>query len=167
MESAGAFLFRRRWCGPSLDIRFLPEADMCSARGYVRKASDASCTATAFSLAAVSVKRIVRTYRYIKTGWCSARRVTHLWMATAGNRHAADDRASNLWLCGGCSLRMTLVLRGLGAGRHQRKCEHNSRNNRYARFHRDPPAPYKKGRCPKRPFFCHWQKWCSYRRSCT
>jgi hypothetical protein len=152
MEHAGAFLSRPRSCGPPLDIRFKPQQTSAANQTTSAKRQNASCTATASALAAVSVKRIIRTYRYIKTGWCSARRVTHLWMAAARNRYAADDRAGNLWLCGSCSLRMTLVLRGLGAGRHQRKREHNSRNNGYDRFHRDPPA-WKKGRCPERPFF--------------
>jgi hypothetical protein len=95
-------------------------------------------TATAFRLAVVSVKRVVRTYRHIKTSWCSARRVAHLGMAAARNRHAADDGASNLWLCSSGSLRVTLVVRRRRAGRHQRKCKHNGRNNGYDCFHRDP-----------------------------
>src|SRR3974390_2590713 len=93
-------------------------------------------TATAFRLAVVSVKRVVRTYHHIKTGWCSTRRVAHLGMAAALNRNAADDGASNLWLCSGGSLRVTLVRRR--AGGHQRKYKHNGRNNGDDCFHRDP-----------------------------
>jgi len=71
-------------------------------------------TATAFRLAAVSVKRVVRTHRHIKTGWYSVWRVAHLWMAAAWNGHAADDGASNLWLCSSGSLCVTfVVVRGL------------------------------------------------------
>ena len=95
-------------------------------------------TATAFRLAVVSVKRVVRTYRHIKTGWCSARRVAHLGVAAARNRHAADDGASNLWLCSTGSLRVTLLVRGRRAGRHQRKRKHNGRTNGYDCFQRDP-----------------------------
>ena len=92
----------------------------------------------AFGLAVVSVKRVVRTYRHIKTGWCSARRVAHLGMAAAWNRHAADDGASNLWLCSSGSLRVTLVMHRRRAGRYQRKCKHSGRNNGSDCFHRDP-----------------------------
>ncbi len=53
---------------------------------------------TAFQLAPVSVKRVPRTCRHIKTSWCSAHRVAHLGMAAAWNRMAADDSASNLLL---------------------------------------------------------------------
>ena len=59
-------------------------------------------------------------------------------MATALNRDAADDGASNLWLCSGGSLRVTLVVHRRRAGQRQRKCEHNGRNNVYNCFHRDP-----------------------------
>ena len=92
----------------------------------------------AIRLAVVSVKRVVWTYRNIKTGWCSARRVAHLGMAAAWNRDAADDGASNLWLRSSGSLRVTLVVHRRGAGRYQRKCKHSGRNNGYDCFHRDP-----------------------------
>src|SRR4029453_4128096 len=67
-------------------------------------------TATAVRLAAVSVKRVVRTHRHIKTGWYSVWRVAHLWLAAAWNGHAADDGASNLWLCSSGSLCVTFVV---------------------------------------------------------
>src|SRR5262245_44749495 len=86
----------------------------------------------------VSVKRVVRTYRHIKTSWCSSRRIAHLGMTAAWNRYAADDSASNLWLCSSGSLRVTLVVPRRRAGGHQRKCKHNGRNNGYDCFHRDP-----------------------------
>src|SRR5262249_3357166 len=94
-------------------------------------------TATAFRLAAVSVKRVVRTYRHIKTGWYSADAVAHLGMAAAWNGHAADDGASILWLCSSGSLRVTAVVPRRRAGRHQ-QCKHNGRNNGCDCFHRDP-----------------------------
>src|SRR5262249_6607669 len=58
-------------------------------------------------------------------------------MAAARNGHAADDGASNLWLCSSGSLRVTFVVRRRRAGRHQRECKHNGRNNGYDCFHRD------------------------------
>src|SRR5262249_36653410 len=94
-------------------------------------------TATAFRLAAVSVKRVVRTYRHIKTGWYSARRVAHLGMAAAWNGHAADDGASNLWRCSSGGLRVTAVVaRGRG-GPHQHGKD-KRRNKRGGCF---PPGP--------------------------
>ena len=114
-----------------------------------QKQMSASCqqrtwTATAFRLAVVSVKRVVRTYRHIKTGWRSARRVAHLGMAAAWNGYAADDGASNLWLCSSGSLRVTLVVHRRRAGRYQRKCKHSGRNNGYDCFHRDPLTTHEK-----------------------
>ena len=61
-------------------------------------------------------------------------------MAAAWNRYAADDGASNLWLCSSGSLRVTLVVPRRRAGRRHRKCKRNSRNNGYDCFHRDPPS---------------------------
>jgi len=55
-------------------------------------------------------------------------------MTAAWNRYAADDGASNLWLCSSLTL---LVLRRR-AGRYRRECKHNGRNNGYDCFHRDP-----------------------------
>src|SRR4029453_8285427 len=94
-------------------------------------------TATAFRLAAVSVTRVVRTHRHIKTGWYSVWRVPHLWMAAAWNGHAAADGASNLWLCSSGSLCVTFVVPRHRAGRHQREYKHNDRNNGYDCIHRD------------------------------
>jgi hypothetical protein len=59
-------------------------------------------------------------------------------MAAAWNWYAADDGASNLWLCSSGSLRVTLLVLGRRAGRYQRECKHNGRNNKYDYFHRDP-----------------------------
>ena len=56
-------------------------------------------------------------------------------MAAAWNRYAAYDGASNLWLCSSGSLRVTLVVPRRRAGRRQRKCKHNGRNNGYDCFH--------------------------------
>jgi len=109
-------------------------------------------------LAAVSVKCIVRTYRHIKTGWCSTWRVAHLGMAAARNRHAANDGASNLRLCGSGSLRVMLAVRRFRAGRHQRKCKHNGRNKGYDCFHRYPPST-SASQCRQRcclPFIRKW-----------
>jgi hypothetical protein len=106
--------------------------------GMSARCQQRTWTATRFGLAVVSVKRVVRTYRHIKTGWCSTRRVAHLGMAAAGNRHAADDGASNLWLCSSGSLRVTLLVLRSRAGRYQRECKHNGRNTGYDCFHRDP-----------------------------
>ena len=86
-------------------------------------------------VAAVSVKRVVRAGCHIKPSWSSARRVTHLAMAAAWNRHAAHDGASNLWLCSSGSLRVALMVFRRRAGRHQRNCNHNGRNNGYDYFH--------------------------------
>src|SRR5262245_37118196 len=93
---------------------------------------------TAFRLAAESVKRVVRTDLHIKTGWCSAWRVAHLWMTATSNGYAADDGASNLWLCSSGSFRVTVVSARRRAGRHQRECKHNGRDNGYDCFHGDP-----------------------------
>jgi hypothetical protein len=60
-------------------------------------------------------------------------------MAAAWNRYAADDGASNLWLRSSGSLRVTLVVPRRRAGRHQRKCKHNGRNNGYDCFHASAP----------------------------
>jgi hypothetical protein len=128
----------RKLCGATRNVRYGSQPDMCGALGYVGSGPEADRTAIAFRLAAVSVKRVVRTYRHIKTGWCSVHRVAHLGMATARNRHAADDGASNLWLCRSGSLRLTLVVRRRRAGWRQRKCKYNGRNNGYDCFHRDP-----------------------------
>src|SRR5262245_17829583 len=118
-------------------VRFTPESDIkCDtwkALGQKR-----TWTAAAFRLAAESVKRVVRTHLHIKTGWCSAWRVAHLWMAAASNGYAADDGASNLWLCSSGSLRVTFVVPRRRAGRHQRECKHNGRDNGYDCFHGDP-----------------------------
>jgi len=91
--------------------------------------------ATAFRLASVSVKRVAWTCRHIKTGWCSPRRVAHLGMAAAWNGDAADDGASNLWLCSSGSLRVTFVLLRRRASGDQRECKHNGCNNGYDCFH--------------------------------
>src|SRR5215468_5938715 len=48
-------------------------------------------------------------------------------MAAAWNGHAADDGASNLWLCSSSTLRVTFVVRSCRAGRHQLECKHNGR----------------------------------------
>jgi hypothetical protein len=141
-----------------------------SALGYwqtcaVRHPLSAKCqkrtwTAIAFRSAVVSVKRVVRTYRHIKTGWCSARRVAHLRMAAARNRHAADDGASNLWLCSSGGLRVTLVVGRRCAGRHQRKCKHNGRNNGSDCFHRNPLSISAR-RCRQRHCLPFVGKWCA------
>jgi hypothetical protein len=60
-------------------------------------------------------------------------------MAATWNRYAADDGASNLWLCSSGSLRVTLVVPRRRAGRHRRKCKHNGRNNGYDCFHASAP----------------------------
>ena len=80
-------------------------------------------------------KGVVRTYRHIKTSWRSSRRVAHLGMAAAWNPNTADDGASNLWLCSSGGLRVTLLVLRLRAGRYQRKCKHDGRNNGYDCFH--------------------------------
>ena len=117
-----------------------------SAKGQKR-----TWTATAFRLAVVSVKRVIRAYRHIKTGWCSARRVAHFGMAAARNRDATDDGASNLRLCRSSSLRVTLMVRRRRAGGHRRKCKHSGRSNGYDCFHRGPPSisarQYRHRRC--------------------
>src|SRR5262249_41014157 len=87
----------------------------------------------------VSVKRVVRTYRHIKTSWCSSRRVAHLGMAAAWNRHAADDGASNLWLCSSGSLHVTLLVARRRAGRHQLKSKASGHTNGYDGFHSSAP----------------------------
>ena len=111
-----------------------------------------SRTAAAFRLAVVSVKRVVWTYRHIKTGWRSSRRVAHLRMAAARNRHAADNGASNLRLCSsGGNLRVTLVVRRRGTGRHRRKCKHNGRNNGYDCLHGDLLTTHERLRSAFRP----------------
>ena len=56
-------------------------------------------------------------------------------MAAAWNRNTADDGASNLWLCSSGGLRVTLLVLRLRAGRYQRKCKHDGRNNGYDCFH--------------------------------
>jgi hypothetical protein len=56
-------------------------------------------------------------------------------MAAAWNRNAADDGASNLWLCSSSSLRVALVVPRRRAGRRRRKCKHDGRNNGYDCFH--------------------------------
>src|SRR5262245_6810935 len=56
-------------------------------------------------------------------------------MAAAWNRNTADDGASNLWLCSSSGLRVTLLVLRLRAGRYQRKCKHDRRNNGYDCFH--------------------------------
>jgi hypothetical protein len=129
-----------------------------SVRGSV---TAASCRTTAFRLAMVSVKRVVRTYHHIKTGWCAVRRVAHLRMAAARNWYAADDGASNLWLCSSGSLRVTLVVRRLCAGRHHRNCKHNGRNNRYDCFHRDPRCISAR-QCRQRRCFPSLRKWFAF-----
>src|SRR4029078_7216729 len=97
------------------------------------------CTGSAVRAPRVSVKRVVRTYRHIKTSWCSSRRVAHLGMAAAWNRYAAHNGASNLWLCSSGSPRVTLVVPRRRAGRYQRECKHNGRNNGYDCFHASAP----------------------------
>src|SRR5262249_13766485 len=103
------------------------------------RARQRTWTATAYRLTLISVKRVVRTYRHIETGRCSAGRVTHLGMAAAWNGNAADDGTSNLWLRSGGGLRVRFLF-GRRTGRYHRECKHNGRNNGYDCFHRDPPS---------------------------
>src|SRR5262245_48726719 len=104
-------LGQKQTCGAQKGMSALAlKADMCSALTDVRQGPRA-WTAAALRLAAVSVKRVVRTYRHIKTGWCSTRRVAHLGMAATWHGYAPDDGTSNLWLCSSGSLRVSCVVR--------------------------------------------------------